>query len=270
MLILPIVNRGRILNVAVRLKDSSKIRTGIRFSDASESEVIVNGKLFSTSVYKDDKSPLALIDFIRNNSIRMKRNFIVTTREESSSTTYDVYEVALPPAKVSDGLDKLYISLLTDMRKEIPNHNRGRYLSFGKLGLNDEFSDDKIERLEFVVNNIRDSSQWPMLFRREGVMDLVDTLDFLKCLECTVVSEASINEDSLCDIIGALKKTNTREARNLSSYYQTALDNRDFYSKLSYVNKLVYDKPFDLIQSKSQRSKQLVKSGVDVNATAAA
>ena len=138
MLILPIVNRGRVLNVAVRLKDSSKIRTGIRFSD------------------------------------------------------------------------------------------------------------DKIERLEFVVNNIKDSSQWPMLFRREGVMDLVETLDYLKCLECTVVSESSINEDSLCDIIGALKKTNTREARNLSSYYQTALDNRDFYSKLSYVNKLVYDKPYDL------------------------
>ena len=189
MLILPIVNRGRVLNVAVRLKDSSKIRTGIRFSDASESEVIVNGKLFSTSIYKDDKSPLALIEFIRNNSIRLKRNFIVTTREESDSTTYDVYEVALPPVKVSEGLDKLYVSLITDMRKEIPYHDRGRYLSFSKLGLNSEFSDDKIERLEFVVNNIKDSSQWPMLFRREGVMNLVETLDYLKCLECTSKAE---------------------------------------------------------------------------------
>ena len=43
MLILPIVNRNRVLNVEVKLKNAGKIRTGVRFADASESEVIVNG-----------------------------------------------------------------------------------------------------------------------------------------------------------------------------------------------------------------------------------
>ena len=74
MLVLPIVNVDRILHVEVKLKSANKIKSGIRFSDASESEIIVNGKLFSESLYKDDKSRRAVVDFIRNTSLRNKRN----------------------------------------------------------------------------------------------------------------------------------------------------------------------------------------------------
>lgn len=261
MLILPIVNRGRVLNVEVKLKGATKIHSGIRFSDAGESEVIVNGKCFSTSNYKDDKSSRAILDFIRNNSIRMRRNYLVTTREEASSSTYDVYEVEQPPRRVDNGTDNLYVSLVTDLRKSIPGHRRGRYLSFKKIGLGENITDDKIERLEFIVKNVKDSREWPMLFRREGVADLVDMLEFLRRLECTVVADSSVNEEKLSSIIEALDKVNTRESRNLRSYYSMAQDNRDVYSKLSIVNKLVNDKPLDLICSKKQREKQLVKVG---------
>ena len=44
MLILPIVNRNRILKIHVTLKNAEKVRRGVNFSDAKESEVIVNGK----------------------------------------------------------------------------------------------------------------------------------------------------------------------------------------------------------------------------------
>lgn len=259
MLILPIVNRGRVLNVEVKLKGANRVRAGIRFSDAQESEVIVNGRAFSASTYKDDKSSDAVLNFIRNNSLRFRRNYLVTTREEANSSCYDVYEVEQPPRKVTDGLDNLYASLVTDLQKEIPGHNRGRYLSLKKVGVGQHLSDDKIERLEFIVNNVRDKREWPVLFRREGVSDLVDSLDFLSCLDCTVVADSSVNEESLQDIIGSLKRVNTRESRNLSNYYNMALDNKEIYSKLSYVSKLVYDKPLDLIQSKKQKEKQLVK-----------
>lgn len=261
MLILPIVNRGRVLNVEVKLKGANKVRTGIRFSDSDESEVIVNGNSFSSSTYKDDKNSDAILNFIRNNSIRIRRNYLITTREESSSSSYDVYEVEQPPRKINDGLDSLYISLITDLRKEIPGHDRGRYLSLKKLGVGQHLSDEKIQRLESIVKNVSDTREWPALFRREGVTDLVETLEFLKCLDCTVVADSSVKEDSLSDMVDALKKVNTRESRNLSSYYNMALDNRDIYSKLSYINKLVYDKPLDLIQSKKQKQKQLVKTG---------
>lgn len=260
MLILPIVNKGRVLHVNVRLKSATKVRTGIRFSDAAESEVIVNGKLLSESSYKDDKRREAVVDFIRYNSMRNKRNFLVTTREESSSNTYDVYEVEQPLKKITDGLDNLYAGLILDLQKEIPGHNRGRYLSLKKLGVSSHLTDEKIEKLENIVKNVSDSSRWPALFRQKGVNDLVETLDFFNSLEGIVVPKTSIDEEKVQTLVEALNRVNTRESRNFNSYYNMACDNRDIYSKLSYVNKLIYDKPLDLIKSERQRQKQLVKT----------
>ena len=86
MLILPIVNRNRVLNVEVKLKTADKIRTGVKFSDACESDVIVNGQRLSSSSYKDEKSDKAALEFIRTNSIRYKRNYLITTREVDSTS----------------------------------------------------------------------------------------------------------------------------------------------------------------------------------------
>ncbi len=273
MLILPIINKGRILHVEVKLKTAHKVKSGIRFSDAIESEVIVNGKHFSESLYKDDKSKSAIVDFIRNSSIRSRKNYLVTTREESSSNAYDVYEVEQPPKKVTEGLDNLYASTITDLRKDIPGHDRGRYLSLKALGVGSHLTDAKIEKIENIVKNVKDTSQWDALFNQEGVADLVETLNFFRSFEGTVVPNSSINEEQFMSILNSLSKVNTRESRNMNSYYNMACDNRDIYSKLSYINKLVYAKPLNLIRSQHQRQKQFVKTNVskgDVNVGQAA
>lgn len=270
MLILPIVNRNRVLNVEVKLKNAGKIRTGVRFADASESEVIVNGKRFSDSAYKDVRSDAATLEFIRTNSMRFRRNYLITTREEARSSAYDVYEVEQPPKKINDALDNLYVSAITDMRKEIPGIKRGRYLSFEKLGIGEHLTDEKIELLQDIVTNVRDAREWPLLFEKAGVLDIVDTLEFLKLFDCTVVEDTTVAEDTLQGMVESLRKLNTRESRNLASYYNMALSNRDIYAKLSTVNKIIYDKPLTLIQSKRQKQKQLVKSmGENVNGQAA-
>ena len=261
MLILPIVNRNRILNVEVRLKNAEKIRTGIRFSDAGESDVLVNGRRFSESSYAKDGTDKAVLDFIRNTSLMHKRSFLITTREDAHSDVYDVYEVEQPHRKVSDGFDNLYVSAITDMRKELPNSRKGRYVSFQKLGLGDIFTDEKIGTMQDIVEVAQDSSQWPVLFERNGVFDMVEALDFLNQFDCTVVSESSIQEDTLQGMIEALRKINTNDTKGLCNYYNIALGNRDVYSKLSQVHKLVYDKPLTLIQSEKQ--KQLVKSNTN-------
>ena len=260
MLILPIVNRNRILNVEVKLKSADKIRTGVKISDAPESEVIVNGKRFSDSSYKDDRSDGAALEFIRTNSVRFKRNYLITTRQENSSSAYDVYEVSQPPRRVNDGLDNLYTSVITDMRKEIPGIPRGRYLSFDTVGLGEVLTDEKISRLERIVNDVKDSSQWPGLFEKAGVADLPRILEFMNNFDCMVVSDTTIKEETLEDMIASLAPLQTRETRNLMSYYNTAIKNKDIYAKLSYINKVLYGKPLSLIQSQSQRQKQLVKA----------
>ena len=106
---------------------------------------------------------------------------------------------------------------------------------------------------------MKDKSQWPSLFDQAGIADLVDTLQFLDYFDCTVVSDTTIPESSLQDMIESLSKLNTRDSKSLSNYYNMALSNRDVYAKISYINKMIYDKPLTLIQSTKQKHKQLIK-----------
>ena len=61
MLILPIVNKNRVMNVSIRLKDAVKVRRGVCYDDASQSEIIVNREKFSESTFKDSKDVSAAI-----------------------------------------------------------------------------------------------------------------------------------------------------------------------------------------------------------------
>ncbi len=247
------------MNVHIKIKSASKIRTGVSFPDAHESEIIVNREKFSNSIFSDSKEINAPIEFVRSKSILYPRNYLITTKEESSSTFYDVYEVAQPPKKVNDSLDKLYSWALTDMRKEIPGSNRrGRYVSLKKLGIDQHLTDEKIAKLQKIVKE-NDSSTWKELFENEGIADLKDTIDFINTFDCTVISDTTIPEDSIQDVLKALEVINTKDSRNLRNYYNMAQTNKDIYSKISYINKIIYDKPLSLIKSANQKQKQFIK-----------
>ena len=256
MLILPIVNRNRVMSVQLRIKNSEKIRTEVRFDDANESEIIVNTEKFSESGFNDN-SNTAPIDFIRSRSLLYPRNFLITTKERDNSKFYDLYEVSQPLRKVNDGLDELYSKAITDMRKEIPGHVNGRYISFKELGLDKDLTDEKIEKIQKIVKEEK-QNKWPELFEREGVASIINTINFLKTFDAKIISDTTIPEDSLKDVLKALEVINTRDSRNLRKYYNTALDNQNIYAKLSYINKIVYNKPF-LIKTKNEKNKQLIK-----------
>lgn len=263
MLILPIVNRNRVMNVEIRLRNARKIKTDVFYRDANESDIIVNREKFSNSTFKNSREENAPTDFIRAKSILYPRNFLVTTKQKTDSKNYDVYEVSQPPRRVNECLDKLYGKAITDLRKEIPGvKNRGRYVSFEKLGMNDYLTDEKIAKLQRVVKEERDQSKWPEAFEREGIADIGNTLDFISNFECTVVSDTTIPESSMQDTLKSLEIINTRDYKNLNNYYKMAKRNADIYTKISYINKIMYDKPLTLIQSEKQ--KQLVKKPNEV------
>ena len=260
MLILPIVNRRRILNVAIRIKSAEKIKTGVCYDDAKESDIIVNRERFSNSSFSESREITAPVDFIRSRSLLYPRSFLVTTREENNSSFYDVYQVAQPPKKVNDSLDKLYSKAITDLRKEIPGtKGRGRYVSFKKLGIDNHLTEEKIAKLQRIVREERNQDRWPELFAKEGIMDLSQTVDFIKNFECTVISDTTIPEDSLQDTLKSLSSINTRDFKNLNNYYQMAKTNTEIYTKISYINKIIYDQPLTLIRSKTEDPKKLVK-----------
>lgn len=256
MLILPIVNRNRIMSVQITIKNAEKIRTDVRFDDADESEIIVNREKFSESIF-NTKDKTAPIDFVRSKSLLYPRNYLITTKERSNSKYYDLYEVGQPLKKVSDGLDELYSKVLTDMRKEIPGHNRGRYISFKELGLDKELTEDNIGTIQNIVKN-ENKSKWAKLFEEAGISSIIDTIKFMNTFDAKIVADTTIPEDSLSDVLKSLEVINTRDSRNLRKFYNTALDNQEIYAKLSYINKLVFNKPF-LIKTKDERNKQLIK-----------
>ena len=263
MLILPIVNRNRVMNVEIRLRNARRIKTNVFSTEAQESDIIVNREKFSNSIFKDSREENAPTDFIRSKSILYPRNFLVTTKTRTYSNNYDVYELPQPPRKVNACLDKLYGKAITDLRKKIPGvKNRGRYVSFEKLGMAEYLTDDKIAKLQRIVKEERDQSKWPEIFEKEGIADVGNTLDFINNFECTVVSDTTIPESSMQDTLKSLEIINTRDYKNLNNYYKMAKRNAAIYTKISYINKIMYDKPLTLIQSEKQ--KQLVKKPNEV------
>lgn len=270
MLIFPIVNNRHVMNVEIRLKNVEKIRRGVRFKDASESEIIVNSEKYSNSSYFTSNEDTKEIDFIRSKSILYPRNFFVTTKNMRDSQLYDLYVVAQPPKKVNASLDVLYSKAICDLRCETPEViDAGRYVSFEDLGIGENITPDKLNKLKDIVAKVRDSREWPVLFEKAGIADLEDTLNFLKNFECTIISDTTIPEDSLQDTLKALSVIKTRDYKNLNKYYRMAKSNTDIYTKISYVHQVLYNKPFALIQS-PKKSKQFIKKKEEVQYAQAA
>lgn len=262
MLVLPIVNRNRVMNVKISLKDAQKIHSGVILENVKESDVIVNQHNFLDSSYKTDSEDNSVVNFIRNTSLISRNDFLVTTREEAESNRYDVYQIKQPPKFINPALDNLYANVITDMRKEIPNVKRGRYVSFEKLGFNRYLTDEKIARLQQIIKTEPNRNVWPKLFEQAGISDLPQTLEFLDNFNCTIVSDTTLPEATLKDTICSLEPLNTQDFRNLKKYYHMAQENQEIYSRLSFVHHLLYNQPYRLITSDKKNSKQNEQSKI--------
>ena len=253
MLVLPIVNRNRVMNVQVSLKDAEKLHNSVVLENTKESDVIVNQHNFLDSSYEQDKEDNSVVNFIRNTSLISQNDFLVTTREEAESNRYDVYQVKQPPKFINPALDNLYANVITDMRKEIPNVRRGRYLSFEKIGLGQYLTQEKIARLQQIIKTEQDRNRWPVLFEQAGIADLYQTLEFLNHFNCTVISDTTLPEATLQSTLQALEPLNTQDYRNLKKYYHIAQTNQEIYSRLSLVHHLLYNSPYQLIRTDKKR-----------------
>lgn len=258
MLVLPIVNHGRIMHVKISLKDAEKIYNSVILEETKESDVIVNQQLFSESSYLDDKENNSVVKFIRNTSLVSRNDFLVTTREEAESNRYDVYRVKQPPKFINLALDNLYASVITDMRKEIPNNNvKPHYVSFEKLGFNEALTDEKIARLQQIVQEEKDRSRWPRLFEQAGIADIPYMLEFLNHFDCTVISNTTLPEATLQSILALLEPTQISVYKEASKYYKIAKSNEKIYDKLKVAYHSIYQGPYRLIMSEKQKKQEV-------------
>lgn len=268
MLVLPIISKGRVLNVQIRLKNVEKIRKKVSFNDAIASDIIVNREKFSDSSYNNSKDPNATINFIKSRSMLYPRDFLVTTKEERDSTLYDVYRVPQPPKSVNEKLDTLYSKAINDLRKEIPNRKseyakddirpKGRCISFEDFGLSEELADENLVKLQRIVKEEPNSANWPKLFEKAGIADIPSILNFINNFECIIVSDYNISEKHLQEVINLFSIINSREYRNLKKYYHSAKTNTEIYNKIDFANRMIYDRPLNLFYT-DDKAKKLVK-----------
>lgn len=258
MLILPIVNKNKILNVKFSLREAKKIKTGV---DTLESDVIVNGRSFLNSSWKNEKDSKTLVDFIRNNLVSKIKKYTITTKVALNSKLCDVYEVVVPPTKVSDAFDNIYSSTILDMLKETPGNIKGKYLSFKKCGFDEVFSDDKIAKVRRIVLNDIDQNNWIHSFEKEGLTETIQVLDLIDIFDCTIISEATIPEDTMLQVLASFSKINSKDTKSLNNYYNLALSNGEIYAKMLYVSKMVNGKNLNLIRKPLEtENRQLVKT----------
>ena len=153
MIVLPIVNRERILNVEVTLKDVSKVGNKAADFNINSSDIIIHNKKYNDSFYsKSVATPKSVMSFLRENGKIGKSNILVTTKADEKGL-FDIYDVKYPSDKVSDGLDNLIGTLLLDLKNE-SNSQKGRYLDLYKLGVFNIITEERLTDLEFLSKNM--------------------------------------------------------------------------------------------------------------------
>lgn len=266
MLVMPILNTSkdgttRIYNVEIRLKTAVKVKENTELKGFGEADVIVNGSSFKESVFNTkNQENNVVVNFIRNKNYRSdKKDFLITTRHNSNSNLYDLYSVEMPPRKVTTGLDNLYGKTIIDLQKEIPNIKRGRYVVLSELGIDEHITDERLDKLKYIVDTAKNEEDFNYLILSKNLGDLKATIDFIKLFDFKIIGESVILENQVTDLINLLQDTYTRESRNLSSYYDIACSNKESYKKVSKLNKILCGKPINLIH-KEEKGKVFVKT----------
>ena len=269
MLVMPILNTSKngiskIYNVEVTLKTAAKVKKDTKLRGFSESDIIINGTSFNDSVYNiKNKQPNVIVNFLRNNNFRAnKKDFLITTRENSNSNLFDLYNVDMPPRKITAGLDNLYGSVVIDMQKEIPNIKHGRYIDLEKLGVSDHITSDKIDKLKNVIQNkkINTNEELNYLLQANGISDLKSTLDFMNLFDFKIIDESIIKEEDMNNMIASFNNTYSKDFKSLKKYKKIASHNKDVYGKVTYLNQLIYGKPINLIHKAEKEKIKVYKN----------
>lgn len=266
MLRLPIINVNRngverIFIAQVSKKNAAKIREGVVLKGHNAGDIVSNGISFNESVYNTPGGePNKTVNFLRYFRGKSdKSTFMITTKEYSDSTLYDLYKVEMPSSKICAGTDNLLGSVILDMKNEIPGNEKGRIISLKKLGIDRSITDDKLDILEQIVKTEKDSKRRIELMQLNGVSDLKNIIDYLKEFKFEIISGTTMKVDDYKNILNVFELINTKETKALSKFYNIALENKEVYDKLSRISKIIYNKPLGLIEN-SKKSKVLVKT----------
>lgn len=254
MLVFPIVNRERIVHVQVTLKSATKIGHNISDYNITPSDIIIHNHKYSESHYSNTTaSAKSVMEFIRNSAKTGKSNILISTKQNLESSSYDIYDVKYPGDKITDGLDNLLGTLLLDLKNEGQN-NKSRYLDLKKIGALENITPEKLEKLDYAASNMQYMNVSKYI-KENDLGDLFKTLQLFDMIDFTIIKGSIIKLSEFKNILESFKLTNSKEYYSLLNYYELACSNQEEYSKLSYLNKIVNNRPLNLIHSGKEKVK---------------
>ena len=155
MLVLPIINRNRILNVEVNLKNAVKVSDEFYTKDIRPSDIVVNGNSYYEYLnlkHLTTSTTSSVMEFVRLSSKSGTKSILVSTKTDDNNK-YDVYRITKITDKISDGFDSLIGTLILDLKNRTPNQ-KNRYLDLKKLQVFDIISESSLEKIEYASANL--------------------------------------------------------------------------------------------------------------------
>lgn len=250
MIVIPVYNEKDkyLVNWCLKLKDVALIdKSSIKndyLDTLKESDLLVNTIKYSDSIYSESRDINAPLEFIRGKSLLHQRKFFVTTRCDNSNE-YIIYELNQPPKHINESLDSLYSLVLDDLRKEVPGKDdKGKYVYLNSIGFDKYLTDENLSKLQRIVKE-ENPLNWNQCFKRENISYLVDMVDFFKLFDCEVLYNTKISEKSMREVLnsfGTIKNGHYNYLNRFCGEKADSKSNFDILMRLSYINKLLYEK----------------------------
>ena len=260
MLVVPIINRDRIMNVEIKLKNATKLdRKNITLKEGvSKSNIISHNSDYNTSSYNINDDASLITEYIRNSGILYKKNYVIVTKEEAESTEFDSFEVKYPRLRVNENIDKLYGELVKDLKNSMPDNIKGHYIDFSKLGITKNITKEKLKTLKDIADH-SDPKDYKREIEENDLDDLIIELEFLlNEFDLTIIPESTMKLeyfDKLLDIFSNIK---SRDYKALKNYKQIADNNKECYSKISKLYNIVYNDSLNWIHKETPKEKAKV------------
>lgn len=247
MLTLPIVNRNRVFNIAVSLKNAAKVGTVKTDYNIGPSDILIHNNKYSESYQsRNTSTPKSVMEFIRSNAKIGKSNILISSKVHSDGT-YNIYTLDFPKDKVTDGLDNLLGALILDLKNE-SDVNKGRYLDFKKIGVFDCISENNLDKISYLAQNMSYINITKYI-EENNLRPLFSVLEIMNDFEFKVIKQSVVSQDDFLSMLEFFKATNSKDYYGLVNYYELAKENQKEYSKISKLNKIINNKPLELIQS---------------------
>lgn len=266
MVAMPIINKGRIMNIRIGLKDVDKVNRKVNYRNIQPSDIIGATNTFMNSSFNTKYQEASdVTEFIRIANIHNSTDVLISTKFYRDFSAYDLYQVSpISLKKVTTGLDNLYGSLILDLKNEIPDSSKGKNIDLEKLGVTKHITDEKLDLLQTIASDIKDGNVTHLqkALNENGLGDLIETLEFIKLFHCEVIPKTSVSIDIFLKVLNCVNAVNSKEARELNNFYRMAVNNMHAYSRLSRLHNIVYGDSFDWIHT--NKDKTMVKKADEV------